>query len=163
MLSLKPTFSLSSFTFIKRLFSSSSLSAMRVVSSAYLRLSVFLLAVLIPACYWSRLAGIFMMYSACKLNKQGDNIQPCHTRFPILNCPLFHVCCIWPACRFLRRQVRWVGIPISLRIFHNLLWYTVKGFSVINESEIDVFMEFFCFFYDPVDLGNLISGSFAFS
>ena len=49
MLSFKPTFSLSSFTFIKRLFSSSSLSAVRVVSSAYLRLLIFLLAILIPA------------------------------------------------------------------------------------------------------------------
>ena len=50
MLSFKPTFSLSSFTFIKRLFSSSSVSALRVVSSAYLRLLVFLPAILIPAC-----------------------------------------------------------------------------------------------------------------
>ena len=49
MLSFKPTFSLSSFTFIKRLFSSSSLSAMRVMSSAYLRLLIFLPAILIPA------------------------------------------------------------------------------------------------------------------
>jgi len=49
MLSFKPTFSLSSFTFIKRLFSSS-LSAIRVVSSAYLRLLIFLLEILIPAC-----------------------------------------------------------------------------------------------------------------
>ena len=46
MLSFKPTFSLSSFTFIKRLFSSSSLSTIRVVSSAYLRLLIFLLAIL---------------------------------------------------------------------------------------------------------------------
>ena len=50
MLSSKPTFLLSSFTFIKRFFSSSSLSAIRVVSSAYLRLLIFLPAVLIPAC-----------------------------------------------------------------------------------------------------------------
>ena len=50
MLSFKPTFSLSSFTFIKKLFSSSSLSAIRVVSSAYLRLLIFLPAILIPAC-----------------------------------------------------------------------------------------------------------------
>ena len=48
MLSFKPTFSFSSFTFIKRLFSSSSLSAIRVVSSAYLRLLIFLPAILIP-------------------------------------------------------------------------------------------------------------------
>jgi len=50
MLSFKPTFSLSSFTFIKKLFSYSSLSAIRVVSSAYLRLLIFLPAILIPAC-----------------------------------------------------------------------------------------------------------------
>ena len=50
MLSFKPDFSLSSCTFIKRLFSSSSLFAIRVVSSAYQRLLIFLLAILIPAC-----------------------------------------------------------------------------------------------------------------
>ena len=66
MLSFKPTFSLSSLTFIKRLFSSSSLSPITVVSSAYLRLSVFLLAILIPACASSSPA-FHMMYSACKL------------------------------------------------------------------------------------------------
>ena len=63
MLSFKSTFSLSSFTFIKRLFSSFSLCAIRVVSSAYLRLLIFLLAVLIPACASSSLAFL-MMYSA---------------------------------------------------------------------------------------------------
>ena len=39
----------------------------------------------------------------------------------------------------------------------------VKGFGVINEAEVDVFLEFSCFFYDPADVGNLISGSSAFS
>ena len=86
----KPTFSLSSFTFIKRLFSSSSLSAVRVVSSAYLRLLIFLPAVLSPACASS--SPVFlMMYSAYKLNKQGDNIQSWHTPFPIWNQSVFHV------------------------------------------------------------------------
>ena len=65
MLSFKPAFSLSSFTFIKRLFSSSSLSAIRVVSSAYLRLLMFLPAILIPACVSSSPA-FHMMYSAYK-------------------------------------------------------------------------------------------------
>ena len=74
MLSFKPTFSLSSFTFIKRLFNSS-LSAIRVVFSAYLRLLILLLAILIPACASSSPAFL-MMYSAYKLIKQGDNIQP---------------------------------------------------------------------------------------
>ena len=63
MLSFKPTFSLSSFTFIKRPFSSSSLSAIRVVSSAYLRFLIFLPAILIPA-YASSSPVFLMMYSA---------------------------------------------------------------------------------------------------
>ena len=62
-LSFKPTFSLSSFTFIRRLLSSSSLSAIRVVSSAYLRLLIFPLAILIPA-YASSSPVFLMMYSA---------------------------------------------------------------------------------------------------
>ena len=84
MLSFKPTFSLSSFTFIMRLLSVSSLSATREVSSAYLSLLIFLPAILIPACASSRLAFL-MRYSAYKLNKQGDNIQPWRTPFPIQN------------------------------------------------------------------------------
>ena len=84
MLSCKPTFSFSSFTLIKKLFSSSLFFAMRVVSSSYLRLLIFLLAILIPACDSSSLT-FHMMYSAYKLNKQGYNIQPCHSSFLILN------------------------------------------------------------------------------
>ena len=127
MLSFKPTFSLSSFAFIKRLFSSSSLSAIRVVSSAYLRLLIFLPAILIPACALSSLA-FWMMYSAYKLNKQSDNIQPWHTPFPIWNqsvvpCPVLTVAS-WPAYSFLKRQVRWSSIPMSWKIFHSLLWST---------------------------------------
>ena len=71
MLSFKPTLSMSSFTFIKRLFSSS-LSVIRVVSSAYLRLLIFLPAILIPACASSSPAFL-MMCSAWKLNKQDDS------------------------------------------------------------------------------------------
>ena len=37
--------------------------------------------------------------------------------------------------------------------------YTVKGFSIVNKAEVDVFLELFCFFDDPMDIGNLISGS----
>ena len=127
MLSFKPTFSLSSFTFIRRLFSSSSLYAIRVVSSVYLRLLIFLPAILIPACASSSPAFL-MMYSAYKLNKQGYNIQPWCTPLPIWNqsvvpCPVLTVAS-WPAYRFLRKQVRWSGIPISFRIFNSLLWST---------------------------------------
>ena len=41
--------------------------------------------------------------------------------------------------------------------------HIVKGFSVVNETEVDVFLEFSCFFFDPTDVGSLISGSSAFS
>ena len=96
----KPTFSLSSFTFIKRLFSSSLLSAIRVVSSAYLRLLIFLPAILIPA-YASSSLAFHVMYSAYKLNKQGDSTHPWYTPFPIWNqsvvpSPVLTVA-FWPA------------------------------------------------------------------
>ena len=88
MLSFEPTFSLFSFTFNKRLFSSSSVSAIWVVSSAYLRLLIFLPAILIPACA-SCSPAFLVMYSACKLNKQGGNIQSWCTPFPIWNQTVF--------------------------------------------------------------------------
>ena len=127
VLSFQPAFSLSSFTFIKRLFSSSSLFALRVVSSAYLRLLVFLLAILIPVSASSSVAS-HMMYSGYKLNKQGDSIQSWCTLFPLWNqsivtCPVLTVAS-WPAYRFLRRQVRWSGILLSWSVFHSLLWFT---------------------------------------
>ena len=95
-------------TFIKRLFSSSLLSPLRVVSPAHLRLLIFLLAILILACA-SSCPAFLMVYSAYKLNKQGDNIQPWHTPFPIWNqsvlpYPVLTVTS-WPAYIFLRRQV----------------------------------------------------------
>ena len=103
------------------------LMSIKVVSSAYRRLLIFLLTILIPACASSSPAFL-MMYSACKLNNQGDNIQPWRTPFPIWNqsvvpCPVLTVASL-PAYRFLNRQVRWSGIPISFRIFHSLLWST---------------------------------------
>ena len=73
----------------------------------------------------TRLSDWTELNSACKLNQQDDNIQPWHTPFPVWNqsvfpCPVLTVAS-WPAYRFLRRQVGWSGIPISLRIFHILL------------------------------------------
>ena len=121
MLSFKPAFSLSSFTFTKGLFSPSSLSATRVMSPIYLRL-LFLSAILIPACASSSPA-FHTIYSAYKLNKQSDSIQPWRTPFPIwkqfiVPCRALTVAS-WSAYRFLKR---WSGIPICLRIFHSLLW-----------------------------------------
>ena len=100
MLNFKPAFSVSSFTFIRRFFSYSSLFVIRVVSSAYLRLLIFLLAILIPACASSSTVFL-MMNSAYKLHKQGGNMQPWRTPFPIWNqsvvpCPILTVAS-WPA------------------------------------------------------------------
>ena len=67
------------------------------------------------------------MFSAYKLNKQSDNINPLHTLFPIWNQSIapYSVLTIasWPSYRFLKKQVRWSGIPISLRIFQRYIYY----------------------------------------
>ena len=64
--------------------------------------------------------------------------------------------------RFHRRQVRWSGIPFSLRI-SLVCCDPHKVFTIVNEGEVDVFLEFPCLFYDQTAFGNLISGSSAFS
>ena len=96
-------------------------------TSFVLRLLIFPPVILIPACASSSPA-FHRMYPAEKLNKQGDNIQLWCTPFPILNqsivpCPVLTTAS-WPTYRFLRRQGRWFGIPVSLRIFHSFLWFT---------------------------------------
>ena len=92
----------------------------RVVSSAYVRLLIFVPAILIPACDSSSPA-FCMIYSAQKLDKQGNNIQSSCTPFTILNqsvvpCKILTVAS-WPTYRFFRRQVRWSGTPVSLKEF----------------------------------------------
>ena len=70
----------------------------------------------------------------------------------------------WPAYRFLRRQVRWSGIPISWNFPQFVVIHIVKGFSVVNEAEVHVFLEFSCFLKnDIMDICNLIYSSPAFS
>ena len=78
----------------------------------------------------------------------------------VVPCPVLTVAS-WPAYRFLRRQVRRSGIPISLRIFQFVVIHRV--FSIVTEAEVDVFLEFSCFLYNPMDVGNLTSGSSVFS
>ena len=107
------------------------------------------------------------MYSAYNLNKQGDNIQPWCTPFPIWNqsvgpCPVLPVAS-WPAHRSQEAgQVVWYA-----HLFQNfpqfIVIYTFKDFSIVSQAEIDVFLELSCFLDDPVDVGNLISVSHAFS
>ena len=98
--------------------------SLEVISSAYLRLLMFLLPILIPA-YNSSSPAFLMMCSAYRLNRQGDSRQPCHTPFSILNQSVVPYsqslyqgsnCRFLTCIRFLRRQVRWSGIPISLEL-----------------------------------------------
>ena len=110
-----------------------------------MRLLILLPAILIPGCNSGSLA-FRMMYSVYKLNKQSDNIQPCQTPFPILN----------------RSTVSWSSNCCFLTLMQvsqetgKMVWYyhlfrtsaqfvvihIVKGFCVVNETEIDVFLEF---------------------
>ena len=166
MLSFKTTFSLSSFTFIKRLFNSSSLSTVQLLSFAYLRLLIFLPAILIPA-YASSSPAFHTMYSAYKLNKQSDNISP-DILLSHFGTGLYSMsssnCCFLTCIQISEEAGKVVWYSHLLKDFPQfVVIYTVKGFSVVNEAKIDVFLGFSCFFCDPTDVGNLISGSSAFS
>ena len=73
-------------------------------------------------------------------------------------------CCFLNCIQVSQEASQVVGIPISFRIFHIFIAiHTVKGFGIVNKAEIDVLWELSCFFDDPVDVSNLISGSSAFS
>ena len=104
-------------------------------------------------CHVSSSLAFHTMHYAYTLNKQGDSTQPWRAPFPIWDqsivpCLVLAVAS-WPAYRFLRRQVRWSSIPISWRIFQFVVIHSVKGFNIVNETEVGVFQELSCFFYDP--------------
>ena len=143
MLSFKPTFSLSSFTFVKRLFSSS-LSAIRVVSSAYLRSLTFLPDILILACASSSPA-FCMMYSAYKLNKQGDNTQPWYTPFPIWNhcvVPRRFLCYFFTCIQISQEADKGVWYSHLLKnLPQSAVIHTVKCFGIVNKAKVDIFLD----------------------
>ena len=121
---------------------------------------------LIPSCASSS-PEFHIMYSTYELNIPGDNMQPWCMPFPLWNqsvvtCPVPTVAS-WPAYKFFRRWVRRSGIPISWRIFQFVVIHTVRGFGIINKAKVNIFLETSFFFYDPVDVDNLISASSAFS
>ena len=72
----------------------------------------------------------------------------------VVPCPVLTVAS-WFTCRFCRRQVRWSGSPISSRISQFAVIYTVKGFRLVNEADVDVFLEHPCFCCDPMGVDNL--------
>ena len=109
-----------------------------------------------------------MMCSAYKLNKQGDNIQALTYSFPYLEpvcCSTSGSNCCFLTCIQISQEagkVVWYS-----HLFQNfpqfVVIHTVKGCGIVNNAEVGVFLELSCFFSDPTDVGNLISGSSAFS
>ena len=123
----------------QRLISSSSLSAIRVISSVYTSEVVDISPGKLDSSLWLTQPSISHDALCMKLNKQGDNIQPWCTPVPICKqsvvpCPILTVAS-WPEYRFLKRQIRWSGIPISFRIFHSLLWSTQSKAYLRNQRE----------------------------
>ena len=121
------------------------------MSSVYLKLLIFLPETLIPACTSS--SPVFlMMYSAYKLNMQGDNIQPWCTPFLIWNqyvfpCPVLTVASR-PAYRFYQEAGKVVWYSHLLKNFPQfVVTHTVKGFGVVNKAETDVFLELLLFWW----------------
>ena len=132
------------------------------MTSPYLRLLIFFLAILIPACASSSPA-VLMMYSAYKLNRQGDNIQLRHNSFSSLE----PVCCSMSSSNYCFLTCIQVSQETGQMVWYSHLFqhfpqfiviHTVKGFGIVNKAEIYIFLELSCFF----DVGNLISGSSAF-
>ena len=108
------------------------------------------------------------MYSAYKLNKKGDNIQPWCIPFLILEpvcCSMSNSNCHFLTCIHISLeagQVVWYSHLLK-KVSQFAVIHTAKGFGIVNKAEVDVFLVLSCFFHDPVDVGNLISGSSAFS
>ena len=106
------------------------------------------------------------MQSAYKLNRQGDNIQPWCTPFLIWNmCSTLNFNSCYLTCIQISQEAgKVVWYSQLLKNFPQfVVIHTVKGFRIVSKAEVDVFLEFSCFFYDPTDVDNLISGSSAFS
>ena len=132
-----------------------------MISSAYLRLLIFLLAMLIsallhPGILHDVLIQAWWQYTA--LTYSFPNFEPVHCSMSSSNC------CILTFLQDFQEigKVVWYS-----HLFKNspqfVVIYTVKGFDIINEAEVDVFPDLPCFFHNPTNVGNLISASSAFS
>jgi len=108
------------------------------------------------------------MYSAYKLNRQGDNIQPWLTPFPNLkpvHCSISGSNCCFLTCIQTSQEAG--KVVWYFHLLNNFpqffVIHTVKGFSIVNEVGVDVFLVVSYFFHEATDVENLISGSSAFS
>ena len=116
------------------------------------------------SCASSSLAFL-MMYFAYKLNNQGDNIQPWCTPLELVCCSMSSSnYCFLTCIRISQEAVQLFWYSHLLKNFLQfVVIHTIKGFGIVYKAEVDVFLELFCFFNDPANGGNLISGSSAFS
>ena len=124
------------------------------------------LLIFLPACASSSPAFL-MMYSVYKLNKQGDK-GALACSFSYLEPACYSMsssnCCFLTCIQVSQEagQVVWYSHLLK-NFLQFIVIHTVKGFGIVNKAEIDVFLKLSCFFDDPADVGNLISGSSAFS
>ena len=108
-----------------------------------------------------------MMNSAYRLNKEGDNIALTYS-FPYLKAVCFSMsssnCCFLTCIQISQEagQVAWY-FSLLKNFPQFILIHRAKGFDVVNKAKVDVYLELSCFFDDPTDVDNLISGSSAFS
>ena len=107
------------------------------------------------------------MYSAYRLNRHGDYVALIYS-FPNLGSVCFSMsgsnCCFLTCIQISQEAGKVVWYSHLFQNFPQfVVTHTVKGHGIVNKAEVDVFLELFCFFNDPTDVGNLISGSFAFS
>ena len=155
----------SPFTFIKRLFSSSSLSASRVI------ICISEVVDISPgnfdSSFWFTQPGILHDVLFLEVKQAGWQYTACRTPFQFWTSLLFRV--LFSSCFLTHIQVsQETGKEVWYsHLFKNfpqfVVIHTVKGFSIVSETEVDVFLELPCFLHDPVGVGDLISGFSAFS
>ena len=126
---------------------------------------MFLLPILIPA-YNSSSLEFLMMCSAYRLNRVTAD-SPVVLLFQSRTTQLFiqgSNCCFLTRMQVSQETGKMVWYSHLFKSFPQFVMiHTVKGFGVVNETEVDVFLEFPCFLYDPVNVDSLISGSSSFS
>ena len=128
---------------IKRFFSSFLLSAIRVISSAYLRLLIFLPGILIPA-YNSFSLAFVTMCSAYKLNRRVTINSLVYSFFNLQGSN----CCFLSIIQVSQETGKMIWYShLSKNFPQFVMIHTVKGFSIVDETEIYIFLEFACFLY----------------
>ena len=106
-----------------------------------------------------------MKDSACELNKQGDNMELCHTPIPIVNQSVIPrwFCCFLTHIQVSQETSKVVWYSHFLKNFPQfVVVHTVKSFSLVSEAEVGLFLEFPCFLHDSVNVDSLISASSAY-